>query len=858
MRKLLLLVTFLFIFIARNSDASHIRAGEITAERISSSSFTYEITLVVYTKSSSGIAVDSATIFTSDGWSKTNHFSDTLSLGNDVLRSTYIYTKTFNVGTITISFRDENRVGSVLNMDASINTAFYLETFIVLDPGIGLNTTPTLLVPPIDDGAVGQIYNYNPGAFDADGDSLSYEMSIPMSDVNTLVINYSDPGLVNPGTDEIELDSILGNLEWNVPLVPGIYNIAYRIYEWRNGSIIGYIHRDMQITIVDNNNNKPELILPSDTCVIAGTRLDGLIFATDPDFDILDLEAYSGIIPPATFTDTVVGGGLRAGVFHWTPTCQDIRQNPFQVILKANDAPSKNPSLVDIRTWNITVVGPKVQGITISEISNPVGLRLDWASYNCSNASAINIYRKGCEGNITFDICSGSTPVELGYEFVGSVDANQTSFEDTTVSKAQNYCYVLQVEFPSPEFGKGLISDEVCAIAGSQYPFIKEVSITKTNNTNGEIFISWNAPLDTSSPFVIGDLHLWRSTDSIVSYVDLGTFSTLSTTNNALNTVDSQYYYKVIYQNTIESDVASSVFLTPTGASNQINLDWEADVPWHNGGNQHYVYVRNGTDTTLPLNLLDSVFVLFDSDQHYEHDGLTIDDTLCYYISTVGSYCNGIMDSISINNSQIVCATPRDETPPCPPEFSVSSDCESGIPYTNILSFDPVVSPPLCVDDISEYDVWYAAHEGDSLTLLQSVADSTFSHTKTNSLAGCYYVIAKDITGNLSEPSDTICVDNCPRYVLPNIFTPNGDSDNQLFIPILPTRFVKSVQFKVFNRWGRKIFETDNPLIQWGGLDKNGKAYPDGMYYYVADVEFYRLKPEDELQTFKGWFKMSR
>ena len=88
--------------------------------------------------------------------------------------------------------------------------------------------------------------------------------------------------------------------------------------------------------------------------------------------------------------------------------------------------------------------------------------------------------------------------------------------------------------------------------------------------------------------------------------------------------------------------------------------------------------------------------------------------------------------------------------------------------------------------------------------------------------------------------SDTVCVENCPIYELPNIFTPNpngGDGHNDTFHPIYPYRHIDHVEFQVFNRWGQQIFYTEDPELGWDGKHKdNSLMVPDGTYFYVCNV----------------------
>jgi len=63
--------------------------------------------------------------------------------------------------------------------------------------------------------------------------------------------------------------------------------------------------------------------------------------------------------------------------------------------------------------------------------------------------------------------------------------------------------------------------------------------------------------------------------------------------------------------------------------------------------------------------------------------------------------------------------------------------------------------------------------------------------------------------------------------IAPNVFTPNGDGDNQYFV--LPVAYVKpNCQMYIYNRWGRLIYQTDNYKNDW-----DGEGHTDGVYYFV-------------------------
>jgi gliding motility-associated-like protein len=101
-------------------------------------------------------------------------------------------------------------------------------------------------------------------------------------------------------------------------------------------------------------------------------------------------------------------------------------------------------------------------------------------------------------------------------------------------------------------------------------------------------------------------------------------------------------------------------------------------------------------------------------------------------------------------------------------------------------------------------------------------------------------VAAVDSFQNVSI-SDTICVDNCVQYELPNVFSPNGDDWNDFFTPF-PWRFVEKVDMTIYNRWGLIMYETEEPNINWDGTSRQtGLPASDGVYFYTCTVFEIRL-----------------
>jgi gliding motility-associated-like protein len=234
--------------------------------------------------------------------------------------------------------------------------------------------------------------------------------------------------------------------------------------------------------------------------------------------------------------------------------------------------------------------------------------------------------------------------------------------------------------------------------------------------------------------------------------------------------------------------------------------------------------------------------------------GLVNGNTYCYKVRSFGRYTNGPYNMPFINWSQEVCAVPVDTLPPCSPVLTVNSDCKL---YVNHLVWtNPNHS---CCDDVIRYRIYYSPTLNGAMTLLDSINnpnDTSYDHIPNYALAGCYIVTAVDSFLNESSLNTRICIDNCTYYELPNIFTPDANNQNDLFIPG-PYKFVDKVEIQIFNRWGKLVYKTDDPDIKWDGRDIDShKMVTPGVYYYICDVYERRLSGI-ELRNITGFIQVA-
>jgi len=71
-------------------------------------------------------------------------------------------------------------------------------------------------------------------------------------------------------------------------------------------------------------------------------------------------------------------------------------------------------------------------------------------------------------------------------------------------------------------------------------------------------------------------------------------------------------------------------------------------------------------------------------------------------------------------------------------------------------------------------------------------------------------------------------------YYIPNTFTPDGDQNNQVFLPIFYSGYDPSnFEMQIYNRWGEVLFETRNVLFGWdGSVGEEGLDAQEGVYTY--------------------------
>lgn len=416
MKKLLLLFAFAGLAYLPG-NATHLMGGQITSRNIGG--LTYEVTLTAY-RDTNGIPMYTVTNFNYDDgatWSQVDSVpaSGPTSIGNGVEMYTYTDTITFPAGgTFNIWMEDCCRNCAINNLTNPCGESFHLNSTIWADP---TNSSPVFLNAPITVAQLGVPFLYNPLPFDADNDSISWDLDWPLSmngdSVVGFVLPHSDP--LVPFT----IDPVTGIVSF-LPDSVGNYVVSIKVHEYRGGVEIGIIRRDMQILVVPSVNG-PVIVTTSgnlapysglDYQIPVGSAFTFHLYTSDPDNNQVSViatgEPFMLQDNPAAF-DNAGGNNVVA----WTPTASQQRSQPYIMNLRVGDPFAGNIFFTDytvvLRVGAATGISHvDADASSLSVYPNPVTSELNIA------------YTLQSEGTVTLEVTNLAGQLVKTYSNVSS------------------------------------------------------------------------------------------------------------------------------------------------------------------------------------------------------------------------------------------------------------------------------------------------------------------------------------------------------------------------------------------------------------------------------------------------------
>jgi len=161
--------------------------------------------------------------------------------------------------------------------------------------------------------------------------------------------------------------------------------------------------------------------------------------------------------------------------------------------------------------------------------------------------------------------------------------------------------------------------------------------------------------------------------------------------------------------------------------------------------------------------------------------------------------------------------------------LSVDEQCINGD------GFDFALSPYNMIGGFTKHAVYAWNFDSLAATTAASAANPATSATPSQPHVvygdtGTYIIKLHIVDHTCTADTTTkIKVVDC-RIVVPNVFSPNGDNSNQYFV-VKNLNYYPGSKIKIYNRWGRIVYESDNYLNDW-----DGKNVSDGVYYFILNV----------------------
>lgn len=703
--------------------------------------------------------------------------------------------------------------------------------------------------------------NLDLSAFDPDGDSLVYSLCAPFNypdrlDVRPIPANpppysfipylslfsASNPMPSNPA---LTLNPISGKLN-GTPTTLGQYLLGYCVEEYRNGVLINTTRRDIQVNtgscdpvitsaIQDQNLFCDGLTVQFQNNSTSNVALQGYKW----DFGVLNQQNDTSRKRNPIFTYPDTGVYTITLISNPGLPCTDTSTNDFHVYKKLS------PILA-------------IEGQTCIDANNVTfvarGLYEPYASFNWNFGSSANIASSTSDSvtGIIFSGGAGTYPVQLIVsqdECSDTIDQQVVLYPNPTIDFTYSDsagCYPLPVNFTSLatpnsaivhqwDFGDGASSSlknpSHTYLANGFYDV--ELTIRTTDKCIDTLTIIKKSVIDISLDSSKNKVN-YSYTDSAGCYPlpvqflnhsvyegnatflwDFGD-GTTSTTENPRHTYTANGYYNVSLAVTTTEKCIETFSLQKDSAI-YISLDSSLNE------------IKFGISPTeacpgTPIMFLDSSFYEGSADYFWDfgNNSLSQLQNPSYTYTDTGYYSVGLLlitkdkcvDTLVLSKDSAIRILPT------PTSILELSDSMKPLKHAS-FSFDGSSSLSNTSSQLYINGVFISN---------SSIVDYTFTDT------GHFTVtqIVQNDFGCFDTTSAIVFVYDEFEFIIPNIFTPNGDRINDEFA--VRACGVYEYEIEIFNRYGISVFQSTSMNINWTGRI-NERIASEGVYFYKIKIK---------------------
>lgn len=136
---------------------------------------------------------------------------------------------------------------------------------------------------------------------------------------------------------------------------------------------------------------------------------------------------------------------------------------------------------------------------------------------------------------------------------------------------------------------------------------------------------------------------------------------------------------------------------------------------------------------------------------------------------------------------------------------------------------------------------------GDGITSTEENPVHTYNYAGT-------YIVTQVVTHLCNTDTFTRVIYVKDDIIYPNVFTPNGDGQNDEYY--FPNSGMTQYQVEVYDRWGVLVYKTNESQNKWDGKNISGNTLPDGTYYYTLKGSMPKMLGGEEAKSSQGYITL--
>lgn len=858
--KLTVFIT-IYLFSSYNALGSHLVGGTMYYECLGNNS--YKITLIVYRDCNSSTYFDdlaniasfdaNGNLFGTYTSSFTAAESVPIVINNPCLTSPNVCIEKSeyelivdlppSTGGYDVVYQRCCRNSNAINI---INPSSAGSTYMVHIPGTNdapCNNSPIFNNPPPTIMCIGYEFNYDLSATDPDGDSLYYSFSTPINGGTT-----NDPAPNPPsappysnitwnggystsyqidGNPQFIIDSETGELS-GTPINTGFYTFCISVKEYRNGVFINEIYRDF-LLIITNCQSNTVVNFPAQTEFCNGLTINFSNTSINSptyfwDFGDLSTTADTSILENPTYTYPDTGTYNVMLVANPGYFCADTIFHKYKVYPEINASFDSQPDqCLPGNSYTFDVQGNYDSDAIINwdfeNFASPTSSNTPSTQISFSNSGVhtitLTIQDNGCTS-------SYSDVVNI-YEYPTADFPEQTIFCNGLTVQLENNSTHANTYFWN--FGDSSTNADTSITDTSSYTFSTpgEYNITLIANQHNLCYDTVSHPYNVFSS-LLGSFNSSNSqclSDNLFTLNASGNFDSEATINwnfgsfaSLSNTFEDsvQVSFSVPGAHVVTMDImeygcslsySDTLMVFP-------NLTPTFSLTPEEGCQPFSVHFEDTTSSWTSINYLwnfgDGTISTEISPIHLYQDSGKFNVSLTLYTDS------GCIDTASLFIPNLITVHPKPTS-----KFEVT-------PYETYFLNHVITATDLSDTYQQEFNF------GDGSIFTDS--NVNYSYLDTG-----HYELSQIVTteyGCTDTSSQKIWIKPDFLFFAPNAFTPNNDGTNEIFLP--EVYGIIEYELEIYNRWGKRIFYSDNLDTGWDGSYKNTPC-PDGIYTWKIKVK---------------------